>query len=121
MSNPISSNPFTSANVYLDTQGLAGLKREAAAQNPEALKAVAKQFEALFIQQMLKAMRDAQLGEGMFDNEQSELYQDMYDKQLSLNLSAGEGFGLADRLYQQLKLSETRSIATTGEPPIEQP
>ena len=113
--------PISSANIYLDSNSLAGLKRDAQQQSPEALKAVAQQFEALFIQQMLKSMRDAQLSEGLFDNDQSKLYQDMYDKQLSLNLTEGEGIGLADMLYQQLKLSQAQPIAKRGDSTNESP
>ena len=106
---------LSSANIYLDGNSLAQLKRQADANSDQALKGVAQQFEALFLQQMLKSMRDAQLSEGIFDNDQSRLYTDLYDKQLSLTLSSQKGVGLADMLYQQLKLSQGKPIAKTGE------
>lgn len=97
------SNELQNANVYADFQGLADLRREAAANSHEALEKVARQFEALFTQMMLKSMRDAGAGEGLFENDQTRLYQDMYDKQLSLSLSdGGNGLGLAKLLVQQL-------------------
>lgn len=93
----------TSAAVYTDFQGLTALKAEAREQSPEALQAVAKQFEALFLQMMLKSMRDAGAGDPLFDGEQTELYRDMYDKQLSLDM-ADKGIGLADVLVRQLQM-----------------
>ena len=111
------SNELQNANNYTDFQGLAGLRREAGANSAEALEKVAKQFEALFTQMMLKSMRDAGGGDGLFDNDQSRLYQDMYDKQLSLSLSdGGSGMGLAKMLVQQLRSSvpELNVQAKTG-------
>lgn len=92
----------TSAAVYTDFQGLTALKAGAREQSPEALRAVAKQFEALFMQMMLKSMREAGEGDPLFDGEQTELYRDMYDKQLALDLSE-KGMGLADVLVRQLQ------------------
>jgi len=106
---------LSTANVYLDSNSLADLRRQADGQSDAALQAVARQFEALFLQQMLKTMRDAELGQGLFDNDQSRLYTDLYDKQLALNLSSDKGIGLADMLYQQLKLSQAKPISKSDE------
>lgn len=90
------------ADVYTDFQGLAKLRAEARRDTPEALREVARQFEALFLQQMLKSMREASAGEGLMDNDQSKMYQGMYDQQLSIELSKGRGLGLAETLMRQL-------------------
>ena len=90
------------ADVYTDFQGLAKLRAEARRDSPEALREVARQFEALFLQQMLKSMREASVGEGLMDNDQSKLYQGMYDQQLGIELSKGRGLGLAETLMRQL-------------------
>ncbi len=93
-----------SATVYTDFQGLSDLRREAGQNSEQALDKTARQFEALFVQMMLKSMREAGQGEGLFDSEQSDLYRDMYDKQLSLHLTEqGDGLGLAKMMVQQLK------------------
>jgi len=107
--------PLTSANIYLDSNSLAELKRKADSQSDEALKAVAKQFEALFLQQFLKSARDAELNQGIFDSDQSRLYTDLYDKQLALSVTSQKGIGLADQLYQQLKQSQAQPISLKGE------
>lgn len=84
--------------------------REAARRNsPEALKATAKQFEALFMNMVLKSMRDATPQDGMFDSSQSRMYTSMLDQQISQNM-ASHGVGLADVLIRQL------SGMTNGQP-----
>lgn len=92
------------ASTYTDLQGLTSLKAAARENSPEALKAVARQFEAVFMQMMLKSMRDASEGDPLFDGAHSEFYRDMYDKQLALDLTErGGGMGLADMLVRQLQ------------------
>ncbi|NOZ11344.1 MAG: flagellar assembly peptidoglycan hydrolase FlgJ [Gammaproteobacteria bacterium] len=97
---------LAAANVYTDFNGLTGLKASAGAakDDPVALRAVAKQFEALFLQMVLKSMRNASLGEGAFDSDQSRLYRDMFDQQISTSMST-KGIGIADMLVRQLDKS----------------
>ena len=73
------------------------MRRDAAQNDPEVLREVASQFEALFLQTMLKNMREASLGDPMLGNsDQFEMYQDMMDQQLSVEMASGRGIGLAD-------------------------
>ena len=96
------------ANVsfFADPKALSALKSEAKAQDPTALKEVAKQFESLFTQMLLKNMREANKslsnGDSLFGSDQADFYQDMFDQQLAVHLSQGEGLGLADMLVRQL-------------------
>jgi flagellar protein FlgJ len=92
-----------SANVYTDLNSLDAVRRNADGQSPETLKFVAKQFEALFLQMMLKSARDASMEDGLFDDEQSEFYQDLHDKQLAIEMAQGRGLGIAEMLVQQLR------------------
>ena len=94
--------PVHSADVYTDFQGLTRLRAEARTNSPETLRAVAQQFEALFTQMMLKSMRDASLGDDLFDGGETKQYRDMFDQQLALTMSKGRGIGLADMLVHQL-------------------
>jgi peptidoglycan hydrolase FlgJ len=89
-------------SFYADPTSLTALKREASAQTPEALRETAKQFESLFTTMMLKSMRDATPGDSLFGSDQQDFYQDMFDQQLSAQLSKGKGLGLADVLMRQL-------------------
>jgi len=87
--------------VAFDANGLNDLKQAAKENSPEAIKGVAKQFEAIFMNMMLKSMRDASPQDSPFDNEQSRTFTSMLDQQLSSNL-ASKGLGLADVLARQL-------------------
>jgi len=91
-------------DVYTDFQGLNALRSRAHAdrKSEETLREVAHQFEALFLQMMLKSMRDASLGEGVLDNEHTKTYQSMFDKQIAIKMSEGRGIGLAEIMVQQL-------------------
>ena len=89
------------ARFALDVKGLDGLKR-AAMKDPQAqLKEAAKQFEAVFLGQMLKSMRDAGFKSDLTDNRQIQFYQSLLDQQLSQNM-AGKGTGIAEMLVRQL-------------------
>lgn len=93
------------AQIYTDFSGLNALKNQAGNDRKGALEEVARQFEGLFLSQMLKSMRAANqvLAEGNYLNsQQSEFYQDMFDSQLSLSMSRGEGMGLTEALVRQL-------------------
>ena len=101
------SNP--TENLAVDANGLNGL-REAARQNsPEAIKGAAKQFEALFLNMVMKSMRDATPQNGPFDNEQTKMFTSMLDQQLSQSL-AQRGVGLADVLTRQLSASLPKKL-----------
>jgi len=102
-----------SANLVSDTQSVDALRQSAKQNTPEGLKTVAKQFEALFMNMMLKSMREASPQDGTFDNAQSRMYTSMLDQQLSQNL-ASRGVGLADVLIRQLSNTVT---ALPGEKP----
>lgn len=91
-----------SVATYTDLTGLAELKAQARERSPEALRETARQFEALFVQMMLKSMREATMEGGLFDSEQGRLYQEMFDQQISLDLARGRGLGLQDLLVRQL-------------------
>ncbi len=87
----------------LDPNALADLKRLSRDSNsPAALRATAKQFEALFLQMVMKSMRDAVPSNGMLDTDQTRLFQSLQDQQMSTNLAQGRGVGLADVIYRQL-------------------
>lgn len=94
-----------SASVYNDLKGLHELKTSARHKDSNALEKVAKQFESLFIQMVMKSMRAANetfSEDDMFNSEDGKFYQEMYDQQLSVSLGQGKGIGLADVLVKQL-------------------
>jgi flagellar protein FlgJ len=101
------------ASLYADPAALGALKREAAAQTPEALRETARQFESLFTTMLLKSMRESLPGDP-FGSSQQDFYQDMFDQQLASQLSNGKGLGLADVLVQQLMQGSGAAPATTA-------
>jgi peptidoglycan hydrolase FlgJ len=102
----------TNTNVYTDFQGFTEMRKQAREETPESVKMVAKQFESLFVQMMLKSMRDTLPDDGLFSSNDQRMYQDMMDKQMSLNVSNGKGIGLADVIERQL---------TRTQPDVNQP
>ncbi|MFN3883345.1 MAG: flagellar assembly peptidoglycan hydrolase FlgJ [Rhodocyclaceae bacterium] len=75
-----------------------GLRKD----DPQALKAAAQQFEALFLQMVLKSMRAALPADGPFDSDQTRFYQELLDAQLAQVLAAKGGTGLAALIERQL-------------------
>lgn len=99
----------------MDPRALADMKRLARDGNsPEGLRAAAKQFEALFMQMVLKSMRDAMPSTGMFDSDQTRLFQALQDQQMAMNMAQGRGVGLADAIVRQLG-GEAPAQAAEGE------
>lgn len=91
-------------HTAVDFHGLNQLRESAgkADQADQTLRQVAAQFESLFVTMMLKSMRQAQLAEGIFDSDQSNMYRDMADQQMAMDMSASGGLGLQDMIIRQL-------------------
>lgn len=105
---------FQSASTYTDAQGLNKLKYASDVDSPETLRFVAEQFEAIFLQMMLKSAKSETDDEGLFDNQQTEFYQDWHDKQLAINLASGKGIGIADMLMKQLQVKNDNTVTVGG-------
>jgi flagellar protein FlgJ len=88
------------ANTYSNLNGLAALK--ANPNSPQAIHAVAQQVDALFLQMMLKSMRDASAEVGDQQSNEMGMYQDMFDKQIALSLSQHQDLGLGAQLTRQM-------------------
>ena len=78
---------------------MAALKKDPS--SPQAINAVAQQVEALFLQMMLKSMRDAGSSNNPDSNEMG-MYQDMFDKQVALTISQHQDLGIGAMLKRQL-------------------
>ncbi|AMQ87630.1 flagellar assembly peptidoglycan hydrolase FlgJ [Marinobacter sp. LQ44] len=105
------------AEIYTDFSGLNALKTQARSDKQAALEQVARQFESLFLAEMLKSMRKAgeAFAEGNYLNSnESEFYRDMFDSQVSLSMSRGSGTGLAEALVRQLS-RDVPGMASNGE------
>jgi flagellar protein FlgJ len=113
------TNTLNSSRLAFDTQGLGNLKQAAKAGSPDALKATATQFEAMFINMMMKSMRDATPSDSALDSQQTKQFTAMLDQQTSQNL-AKRGMGLADVLVRQLSSqaanTQAQALAIGAEP-----
>lgn len=98
-----------SSKLAIDANNLGDLKMSARENSPEAIKEVAKQFEAIFMNMMLKSMRDATPQDSPFENEQTRTFTSMLDQQLSSSLTS-KGLGLADVLAKQLSKTGYRNM-----------
>ena len=87
--------------LSLDVQGVDALRRTVRTSPQEGMKQASKQFEVMFMQMVLKSMREATPSDGLFGSQQEKLYTSMLDQQLTQNLS-GRGLGLAEAMFAQL-------------------
>lgn len=109
--------PVQGPGTWTDIQGMASLRQAANQDSKAALPAVAKQFESLFTQMLIKSMRDASFGGGILDSAQSDQWRDMFDKQLALSLANdGKGMGIAAMLVRQLGGKASAAQTATGAP-----
>jgi flagellar protein FlgJ len=97
----IASAGAPSGSIALDPRALEKLRSDANASPETAVRGAAKQFETLFVNMLLKSMRDASPQDGMMDSEQTRMYTGMMDQQLAQAMSA-RGIGLADVMAKQL-------------------
>jgi flagellar protein FlgJ len=102
----LGSTSDLSGKFALDTNSLGDLKQSAKAGSPEALKGAATQFESMFVNMMMKSMRDATPQDGPMDSQETRTFTTMLDQQMSQKL-AKRGIGLADVLVRQLSAQQT--------------
>ncbi|HMT79383.1 MAG TPA: rod-binding protein, partial [Azonexus sp.] len=116
MSIQIQNQPNRAA---FDVKSAQDLRSEFAKDPQGGLKAAAQQFETLFLQQVLKSMRDTVPQDGMLNSDQSRFYTSLLDQQMAQNLSAsGKGVGFAKLIEQQLgkTIAATQGEATATGP-----
>lgn len=104
-------------NIF-DVGRLSSLKNQVKGNDPKALKEAARQFEALFLQMVLKSMRDATPREGMFDSEQTRMYESLLDQQLTQVLAGKGNTGLAAMIEKQLTRSTAEPQVSEGGLPL---
>ena len=106
LTNPSTAAGSTSSRLSnalaVDVQSLNHLKSEAGKNGAAAVRETAKQFESLFMREMIKSMREATMKSGMLDSAQGDLGTDMLDQQLSVQMSGLSG-GLSEAIARQLE------------------
>lgn len=109
------SDSSITGGAAFDLRNLEALKLTAKRSPQQGLKAAAQQMEGLFIQMMLKSMREASFKGGLFDNQQSQMFTSMYDQQISQDIAAQGTLGFADQMMQQMAASEPEPAAPAHE------
>jgi len=99
--------------VAADSRSLDQLRQLANKDPAKAIKQVATQFEALFMQMVLKSMRDATPKSGLLDSSEQQTYTSMLDEQLAQKIASG-GTGLAEVIARQLSRNLPQAPARTG-------
>ena len=104
-----SISPSNAQSLAADAQSLGNLKVEAGKSTPAAIKETAKQFESLFMRELMKSMREATMKSGLLDSAGGDLGTDLLDQQFAVQMSGQPG-GLSDMIALQL----TRQMAGTS-------
>lgn len=99
-------SPDISSKLAIDAKSIDDLHLMAKRNPEQALHKAAQQFEALFMNMLLKSMREATPKDGIFDSQQTQFFTQMYDQQLAQHLST-KGIGIADILVKQLSRAES--------------
>lgn len=104
-----------------DAQALNELKAKAG-QDPAAnIRPVARQVEGMFVQMMLKSMREALPKDGVFSSDSTRLYTSMYDQQIAQQMTAGKGLGLAEMMVKQMTQGQVQPADDAPQVPMKFP
>lgn len=77
--------------------------------NSEDLKAVANQFEAIFLEMLLKQARESKLSDGLFDTDADDNFVQMFDAELAKSSSELVDIGIAEAIIEQMTPRGSRS------------
>lgn len=98
--------------LTIQTQNIPGAAGAPASKQPDSaankelqkLRKTCRDFEAVYINEMYKAMRKTVPDSGLFEKDTaSELYKDMLDMEMAKATAAGKGLGIGETMYQQMK------------------
>ena len=92
----------TGTGSYLDFDALGRLKGKAAKDGKSAARETAQQFEALFLQMMMKSMRDASFKSDLMESQAKDTFEGMFDKEVSLAMAKKDTLGLTDMLLRNM-------------------
>ncbi len=107
-----------SSQLAVDVRGIEGLRMKAASGDPAALKAAARQFEAMLVQTMLKSARGSSLAgtnDAFGGSSDMKFYKELLDQQWAQSIVAGKGLGLADMLMKRFE-QDAGTAALKAEP-----
>ena len=108
-------NQTDTTRSYLDFEGLGKLRGQARQDGKAALRETAQQFEGMFLQMMLKSMREASsaMKSDLLQNSAQETFEGMYDKEISMQMAKRNALGFADVVVKNL--SQQKAVPSTSE------
>ncbi len=87
-------------------ESLKVIEPKAKEEHPE-LRKVSKQFESVFMNQIVQAMRKTVVKGGLVPESNAErIYQNLLDAEYSQNMSESEQIGISNMVYEQLLRSQ---------------
>jgi len=114
ISNSSNALPAASAvtpRSYLDFDGLGQLKGQARQDAKAATRETAQQFEGLFIQMMMKSMREASVKSELSESSAKDTYEGMFDKEVATQMAKRNTLGIADMLVKNMPVADAPSTA----------
>ena len=99
MDNKLTINAHHNFDKKLDHD----VKFKSSKENLNELKIVSNQFEAIFLNQVLKQARQGKIAEGLFNSEAEETFNTLVDQEYSKILSEKSNFGIAESIFDQFK------------------
>ena len=106
---------LNSINSYLDFTGLSNLRAKAKDDQASAAKEVGRQFEAMFVQMMMKSVRQANetIKSHLIGSSAVDTFEEMYHNELSQVMASNDAFGISDWLVQHVNNQSVQSSRPT--------
>jgi flagellar protein FlgJ len=101
------TNLPTNSNPFLSLQSNTKLNEKTGSNKQAALANVADQFEAIFIENLLKQARSSKLSDGLFDTDADDNFVEMFDKELANTSSKTVDIGIAEAIIRQMTSSKS--------------
>lgn len=103
------SSPYTGVSNIKPSDMKTNIPQNINTDDPQQLMEVCREFESIFINLILKQARSGiNVGEVTEKSHAREIFEEMHDEQMAVNMSKGQGIGLAQQLYRQLTRSSIR-------------
>lgn len=98
MPSPIPSSNISGATGVTKTPDTHSDKRL------QSLRKSCRDFEAIYVQEMYKAMRKTVPDSGIVEKDMTNgIYKEMLDMEMAKATAAGKGLGIGEAMYQQMK------------------
>ena len=97
-----------------DNASLSQLREDAKVDPDAKADEVSRQFEALFVNMLLKSMRKATQRSELFNSEAAKNFESMFDQEIANKVSYADGIGLANTIKRQLFPNNAQKFSKVG-------